>query len=469
MEGVVTTSENAFSKQSGVCKETKMRDPKDLKVSIIGGGLVGSLCACILGKRGVQVKLYEFRDDIRQMEVVQGRSINLALSVRGRSALKLAGLEEEVIERHGIPMKGRMVHSLTGQRNPVPYDPEGRCIYSVGRRFLNETLLTAAEKNPNVEIFFKKKFLDCNFKEGSYKVLGPDGGVREDKTDLLIGCDGAYSSVRRQMLKMPRFNYSQHYIEHGYLELCIPATESGEFAMEKNYLHIWPRHTFMMIALPNQDKTYTVTLFMPFEIFESIKTPDNLIQFFKTNFSDAIPLIGREKLIEDFFKTPPSALVSIKCNPYHVEDRALILGDAAHAMVPFYGQGMNAGFEDCEILAELLEAYSYEPKNVLPLFSERRHQDAESICDLAMYNYVEMRHLVTSKKFLLRKKLDNALNKLFPKSWIPLYTMVTFSKLRYSHCIYRKHMQDKILATFLWATGILLFSILIGMFTRITL
>ncbi|GFR12009.1 kynurenine 3-monooxygenase [Trichonephila clavata] len=401
-----------------------MKQAKDLHVSIIGGGLVGSLCACILGNKGVHVKLYEFRDDIRKMEIVQGRSINLALSVRGRSALALAGLEEEVIDKHGIPMRGRMLHSLDGWRTPFPYDKEGRCIYSVGRRFLNETLLTAAEKNSNVEIFFNHKFLDCDFKSGKYKLLGPDGEIKEDSSDLLIGCDGAYSAVRRQMLKLPRFNYSQSYIEHGYLELCIPPTDDGEFAMEMNYLHIWPRHTFMMIALPNQDKSYTVTLFMPFAMFDKLKTPEKLLEFFTEHFPDSIPLIGKDKLVTDFFKTPPSPLVSVKCNPYHVEEKVLILGDAAHAMVPFYGQGMNAGFEDCEILSEILEAYCYDLKKVLPAFTERRYQDAEAICDLAMYNYTEMRHLVTSKTFLLRKKMDDVINKFFPKAWIPLYTMV---------------------------------------------
>ncbi|KAG8173781.1 hypothetical protein JTE90_005786 [Oedothorax gibbosus] len=312
-----------------------MKQAKDIEVTIIGGGLVGSLCACILGNKGVRVKLHEFRDDPRDQFFVAGRSINLALSARGRSALRMAGLEEEVIDRHAIPMRGRMLHDIQGRTTVVPYDKQGRCIYSVGRRFLNEILLTAAEKNSNVEVHFKSKFLDCDLKSGKYKVRSVDGETKEESSDLLIGCDGAFSGVRRQMLKMPRFNYSQTYIESGYLELCIPATDDGEFVIPENYLHIWPRHNFMMIALPNQDRSFTVTLFMPFDMFEQIKTPELLIKFFEEHFKDAIPLIGREKLIDDFFKIPPSSLVSIKCNPHHVEDKVLLLGDAAHAVVPF--------------------------------------------------------------------------------------------------------------------------------------
>ncbi|KAK8734985.1 hypothetical protein OTU49_005768 [Cherax quadricarinatus] len=260
--------------------------------------------------------------------------------------------------------------------------------------------------------------------------------------------------MRKQMLKRPRFNYSQQYIPHGYMELCIPATPQGEFAMPCNYLHIWPRGTYMMIALPNQDRSWTVTLFMPFEIFDKLTSPEILLEFFKENYPDAIALIGKEKLIRDFFGNKALPLISVKCSPYHVGSTSLLLGDAAHAMVPFYGQGMNCGMEDCIVLDELMDQFDDDLALVLPAFSKHRNPDAEAIVDLAMYNYLEMRSLVNSKLFLLRKKLDDILSRLLPRTWVPLYTMVTFSRERYHVCIANRKWQDKILSNLVKVVGV---------------
>ncbi|XP_043211081.1 kynurenine 3-monooxygenase-like isoform X1 [Amphibalanus amphitrite] len=412
------------------------------KVAIVGGGLVGALNACYLARRGVQVHVYEYRGDIRQMEHVPGRSINLALSHRGRSALARVGLEDLVIQQHGIPMYGRMIHATDGRKKVIPYGKAGQCIYSVGRRYLNETMLSEAETHPNVHLHFNHKLLHSDLKTG-HMVFESNGREVQADADLILGCDGAYSAVRRQMMKAPRFNYSQTYIPHGYMELCIPPTATGQFAMEPNYLHIWPRGEFMMIALPNQDRTWTVTLFMPFAVFDRITTPDELLEFFRENYRDAIPLIGEEKLIKDFFSNRASPLVSVKCSPYH-SPKALIMGDAAHAMVPFYGQGMNAGFEDCLLLDDLLTKHDMDLERVLPEYTEVRNPDAEAICDLAMYNYVEMRHLVNSRAFLMRKALDSFLHTFFPNSWTPLYSMVSFTRVRYHQAIAHKERQDKI-------------------------
>ncbi|GFU38617.1 kynurenine 3-monooxygenase [Nephila pilipes] len=431
-----------------------MKDSKDIQVSIIGGGLVGTLCACILGNKGIQVKLYEMRDDIRRTKVSHGRSMNLTLSERGMSALRLVGIKDETIKKFTIPIRGRILHSQDSRRVPFPTDRKGRYFYSVIRKDLGEVLVAAAEKNPNIKFFYNHKFLNCCFKTGKYQVQGPNGEVIEDSADLLIGCDGAYSAVRRQMLKMSRFDYHQSYFEQGYVELCIPPTLSGKFAMEADYIHFWPRKEVLMTALPNNNSTYTVTLFMPFEMFEQMDTPGKLLQLFSENFPDAIPLIGKEKLITDFFNASPNAMVSIKCNSYHVGDKVLILGDAAHAMLPFNGQGMNAGFEDCEILAELLSTYKYDLREVLPAFTKCRQKDADVVCDLAKSTYNVMK-LHTSKTFLLWNKVDVFLNTIFPKSWILLNSEITFSKLKYSHCLARKQAQDKILSSLLWSVTII--------------
>ncbi|XP_069951362.1 kynurenine 3-monooxygenase-like [Cherax quadricarinatus] len=420
---------------------------KDKTVAVVGAGLVGALEACFLARRGYQVHLYEYRDDIRTLEYVPGRSINLAMSIRGRTGLRMVGVEDAIIQEHGIPMRARMIHAPDGTTKAIPYNKDGKCIYSVGRRFVNEKLLSKAETFSNIHIHFCHKLLTADLDKGTMTFLNTLTQEEvQAKADLLVGCDGAFSTMRKQMLKRPRFNYSQQYIPHGYMELCIPATPQGEFAMPCNYLHIWPRGTYMMIALPNQDRSWTVTLFMPFEIFDKLTSPEILLEFFKENYPDAIALIGKEKLIRDFFGNKALPLISVKCSPYHVGSTSLLLGDAAHAMVPFYGQGMNCGMEDCIVLDELMDQFDDDLALVLPAFSKHRNPDAEAIVDLAMYNYLEMRSLVNSKLFLLRKKLDDILSRLLPRTWVPLYTMVTFSRERYHVCIANRKWQDKILS-----------------------
>lgn len=355
-------------------------------------------------------------------------------------------------------MEARMIHRLDGSTYSIPYGQKGQCIYSVGRRFVNEVLLNAAEKYPNVRFHFNHKLETSDLDQGTMTFHNVESGqVVETNADLVLGTDGAYSAIRKQFMKRPRFDYSQEYISHSYLELCIPATPSGDFAMNPRRLHIWPRGKFMMIALPNQDHSWTVTLFMPPNIFDQLTSPETLVQFFESNYPDALPLIGKERLIKDFFATKPSALISIKCYPYHAGNKTVILGDAAHAMVPFYGQGMNAGFEDCIVLNEFLNMYGDDHlEKVLPAFTEHRHVDAHAICDLAMYNYIEMRDLVNQWSFLVRKKFDSTIHWLFPSWWVPLYTSVTFTRMRYHLCIENKKWQDRLVNKLLWATGVAL-------------
>ncbi|KAK3573460.1 hypothetical protein QTP86_024674 [Hemibagrus guttatus] len=357
------------------------------KVAIVGGGLVGGLNACFLAKRGFEVAVFESREDIRSAKVVKGRSINLALSHRGRQALKHVGMEDKIVSK-GIPMCARMIHSVKGKRSPIPYGKKGQYILSVGRANLNKELLTVAEAYPNTQLNFNHKLLDWSPETGTMTFLGPDGAEKEIQADLIVGCDGAFSATRKQFLRRSRFNYSQTYIPHGYLELTMPP-RNGDFAMEPNFLHIWPRNTFMMIALPNMDKTFTCTLFMPFEEFEKITTGDELLSFFQKYFPDSIPLLGVDALKRDFFRLSAQAMVSVKCSPYHVNDKCVLMGDAAHAVVPFYGQGMNAGFEDCLVFDEILDQFNEDLSAVLPEYSRVRVPDDHAIADLAMYNYIE--------------------------------------------------------------------------------
>ncbi|KAM4607104.1 kynurenine 3-monooxygenase [Polymixia lowei] len=437
-------------------EDTTGASTKKKVVAVVGGGLVGALNACYFAKRGFQVEIFESREDIRRAKIVRGRSINLALSHRGRQALKQVGMEEKIISK-GIPMHARMIHSLNGKQSPIPYGKKGQYILSVDRANLNKELLTEAETYPNARLNFDHKLLDWSTETGLMTFVRPDDTKEEIKADVIVGCDGAFSAIRKQFLRRSCFNYSQTYIPHGYLELTMPPVD-GEFAMKPNFLHIWPRNTFMMIALPNLDKTFTCTLFMPFDEFEKITTEDEVIGFFQKYFPDAIPLMGVDALTRDYFRLPAQAMVSVKCSPYHIDDKCVLMGDAAHAVVPFYGQGMNAGFEDCLVFDEIMDQFNEDFSAVLPEYTRVRVPDDHAIADLAMYNYIEMRAHVNSKWFIFRKRLDNVLNFFMPKTIIPLYTMVTFTRTRYHEAVKHWHWQDKVInqGLLFFTTGIIL-------------
>lgn len=406
---------------------------RDIKnIGILGAGLVGTLLSIYLKKRGYEVTVYEKRGDLRKKGAEAGRSINLALSRRGIKALEEVGVFDK-IKSIMLPMEGRMMHNTSGELTFQPYGKEGQHINSVSRSILNEHLLNAAEEL-GVKILFNYSCEEVSIDKTTitYRHQGIEDTAQ---FDLIFGADGAYSQLRQAMLRTNRFNYEQFYIEHGYKELTIPPTKDGDFAINPQALHIWPRGKYMLIALPNLDKSFTCTLFFPFEgkpSFESIKSENDVLAFFGETFPDTIELIPSLK--SEYFENPTSSLVTVKCYPW-VRNNCVLIGDASHAIVPFYGQGMNAGFEDCYILNQLLLENENDWDKVLPSYQEIRKVDGDAITDLALHNFIEMRDLVADDNFLLQKKIERKIQDTYPKEWLPLYSMVTFSDLRYSEAL----------------------------------
>lgn len=423
---------------------------------IIGAGLVGSLLSIYLSKRGYNVKIYERRADMRKEDMIAGRSINLALSDRGIKALEEVGLMDE-IRKICIPMHGRFMHNSDGSTAYQPYGKEGQYINSVSRGELNCKLMDLAEES-GVLIKFNEKCNSINWKENEIEF---ENVAAEQRTaingQLIFGSDGAYSAARlTHHLQHDRFQYSQYFIDYGYKELNIPAGNNDIFLLEKNALHIWPRGNYMMIALPNIDGSFTCTLFFPYEgepSFASLNTKEKLRSFFENIFTDAAPLMPT--LETDFFNNPTSSLVTVKCYPWIREDKFALIGDAAHAMVPFFGQGMNCGFEDCSVLNSLIDKHGENWTNILAEYQNLRKPDADAICDLALNNFVEMRDKVADPKFLLQKKIEAAFSKKYPNKWIPLYSQVTFSpQIRYSEALINGQRQEAIMQKIMAIPGI---------------
>lgn len=400
-----------------------MKPAHETHVAVVGAGLVGCLLSIYLRRRGYKVSVFERRPDMRRHDVDGGRSINLALSTRGIRALEEVGMGGLVAEA-AIPMHGRMMHDVEGNLTFQPYGKSGQYINSISRGGLNIDLMNSAESQ-GVAFHFDQRCVKVDL-DHTILTLVHNGKLREQTFDLIVGADGAFSAVRGAMQITDRFNYSQYYIEHGYKELHIPPAAGGGFMLEKNALHIWPRESFMLIALPNQDGSFTCTLFFPFDgsqSFNALRGRGDAEKFFERTFPDALRLMP--SLGHDFQANPTSSLVTVKCFPW-VRHRTLLIGDAAHAIVPFYGQGMNAGFEDCRILNTLLDKFDDNWDKVLPSFENMRKPDVDAIADLALANFVEMRDLVADADFLVRKKIEAKLHELYPDRWIPLYSMVTF-------------------------------------------
>ncbi|MCR5887947.1 FAD-dependent monooxygenase [Hymenobacter sp. J193] len=419
----------------------------ETSLTILGGGLVGSLLALYLARRGFPVQVLERRPDPRRAGPIEGRSINLALSDRGWRALEGVGIAEE-IRQVGIPMYGRVMHDQQGQLTSQPYGTKDQAIYSVSRAGLNRTLLDLVEQQPGVQVRFEQQCLNVDVRNHVLELRDvPTDSVYKQAYSRLFGADGAYSAVRGALQKTDRFDYSQSYLEYGYKELNIAAGPDGSWQLEKHALHIWPRGQYMMIALPNLDGTFTCTLFFPYEgphSFAALQTPAQVAAFFQEVFPDAAPLMP--ELTEDFFQNPTGSLVTVRCFPWSYQDSVLLLGDAAHAIVPFYGQGMNAGFEDCTILNQLLGEQDHDWLAVFDTFARQRKPNTDAMAEMAVYNFEEMRDRVADPRFLLQKKIESKISAQYPDQWVPLYPQVTFSHTPYAEAWADGQRQDQIMA-----------------------
>jgi kynurenine 3-monooxygenase len=419
------------------------------KIAIVGSGLVGSLLAIYLRKAGHIVHLYDRSPDIRQVQF-SGRSINLAMSNRGWKALDGVGIADSVREI-AIPMDKRAIH-LVDKLNFQKYGQEGESIYSISRGALNKRMIDLAEQ-AGAEFFFEQKIWDVTLSEAILHMGETEKGAWEEKKyDIVFGADGAFSRIRHRMQRQSMFNYSQEFLNIGYKELNIPANADGSHKLDKNSFHIWPRGEYMLIALANLDGSFTCTLFMPFEgenSFASLEDRKDVELFFEKNFPDSIEVIPN--LTEDFFKNPTSALVTMKCYPWTFKDKIALVGDSSHAIVPFYGQGMNSGFEDISILNEMMEKYGDDWELIFSEYQKSRKPNADAIAELSYRNFMEMSSKTADDKFLLQKKIEKWFSDMHPDKWIPLYSRVTFSDRPYAEALAigdeQNNIMEKVLKT----------------------
>ena len=420
---------------------------------MIGAGLTGPLLATYLAQQGYSVEIFERRPDMRKESISAGRSINLALSIRGNHALKEVGLYDK-IKPNTIPMKGRMIHDLNGNTHLQPYgQKENEVIFSVSRAQLNMDLMTLAEETGKVTIRFNHQLLSADLEQN--KLLFQLSNSLEEielPFNRVIGCDGSASILRKSIVEKADIQYVKKPLGHGYKELTIPPLKSGKFRIEPNALHIWPRGNHMLIALPNNDCSFTCTLFFPMTgatSFETVKTEKDILDLFQSQFHDAIKLIPN--LVEDFQKNSTGDLASVYCKPWHLGDKALLIGDAAHAVVPFFGQGMNASFQDCSTLAKLMGQNKNDWKTIFNTFSSVQVENGHAIADMAIENYLEMRDHVNDTEYKKRRNVELKLERMFPGQFIPRYSMVSFHQIPYAEVYQRGEKQLKIIGDVLKA------------------
>jgi len=414
------------------------------KIAIVGSGLVGTLLAIYLKKIGHTVHVFDRSPDIRTVEF-SGRSINLVMSNRGWKTLKDIGLDDE-IKKIGIPVDKRGIHLQDGSYATQYYGNEGEAIYSLSRGILNRRMIDLAE-DAGVEFFFSHNVWDISLSTATLHIGETERGEWTDlQYDKVFGADGAFSRVRHRMQRQSMFDYSQEFLEIGYKELHIPANPDGSHKIDKNSLHIWPRGEFMLMALANLNGSFTCTLFMPFKgqnSFESLKDEKILLDFFAEFFPDTETVIP--DLVRDFFKNPTSYLVMMKCFPWTYSDKVALIGDSSHAIVPFYGHGMNSGFEDITVLSEMIAQYGDDWETIFVEYQKSRKPNADAIAELSYRNFMEMSSKTADEKFLLQKKIEKWFSAKHPDKWMPLYSRVTFSLQPYAEALAIGDYQNKIM------------------------
>jgi kynurenine 3-monooxygenase len=425
------------------------------RFTIAGGGPVGSLLAILLARHGYSVGLYEGRPDSRVTNIYQGKSINIALSDRGWTSLEKIGISAEA-KRQAIPMYHRAIHGVDGGLGKLPYGQEGDAIWSVSRSGINEQLLDIADVEPGISTYFEHRLVDVDFETANAVFQAQGDHETTVEADFLFGADGAHSKVRRLAHNLPRFSYSQTYMPQSYIELNIPANADGSHRLEKNALHIWPRKDFMLIALPNPDGTFTCTLFLNYSgspSFESLQERDDVERFFADNFADAMEHL--EDPVDTFMEKTPAPLFLVQVFPWSFNRKVGLIGDAAHAIVPFYGQGMNCGFEDCAELNALIPKYDHDWEQIFPAYENARKPNADAIAELSKRNFVEMSDLSGDAMFQLRKKIEARFHETYPDLWTPLYSMVTFSPdVPYAKALSLGDTQNRIMERIMRMPGI---------------
>ena len=405
-------------------------------IIVIGAGLVGSVLSMFLAKKGYQVEVFERGSDPRKNGNNLGRSINLTLCERGLKVLDRVGVGEAV-RALAVPVYGRLIHDVEGKLTFQPYGNHSEAIYSIERNDLNRVLLDFAESHFPIDFSFQRKCLDVDLTVPAVELKNQISGETTcHRAERIFGADGAYSAVRMQMQKKTRLNFSQQYWSQGYKELQVPASLNKKWTSEKNVIHIWPRGNYMLLGFPNLDGSFTCSLHLPFEgpiSFDSIRAEEDLRRLFNDSFPDAVSLIPR--LVDDFFAHSANSMITIKCAPWSYHDKVALIGDSAHSIFPSYGQGANAGFEDCGTLYDCMEKYGENWHRVLREFERQRHPNTDAIADLCIEHFHELRDHVGTPKFLLRKKIERRINEAYPERYLDLYSMISFTQMPYTEAL----------------------------------